>query len=84
MSAIGLNWSEIKDRKIKELQDKVDKLYRENQKMKRRLIKHEGSRDMVNYWNKKGKNEDDNIGTTRNRKDNNVVKLGGRIYSKRN
>jgi acyl-[acyl carrier protein]--UDP-N-acetylglucosamine O-acyltransferase len=70
MNAVGLNWSAIKDRKIKELQDKVDKLYRENQRMKRRLIKYEKTRAMVNYYNKKGKNEDDNSRTTRNRKDN--------------
>ena len=43
MSAVGLNWSAIKDRKIKELQDKLDKYYRENQRMKRRLIKYAGS-----------------------------------------
>ena len=73
MSAIGLNWSMIKDRKIKELQDKVDKLYRENQRMKRRLVKYEGSRAMVNYWNKKGKNEDDNIGTTGNWEDHYII-----------
>ena len=76
MNTVGLNWSEIKDRKIKELQDKVDKYYRENQRMKRRLIKYEGSRAMVNYWNKKGKNEDNNIGTTGNGKDNDPVKFG--------
>ena len=30
-----------------------DKLYRENQKMKRRLEKHEGTRSTVNYYNNK-------------------------------
>ena len=76
MNAVGLNWSAIKDRKIKELQDKVDKLYRENQRMKRRLMKYEGSRAMIYYWNKKGENEDDNSRSTRNREDNNIIKSG--------
>ena len=76
MNAVGLNWSAIKDRKIKELQDKVDKLYRENQRMKRRLIKYEGSRAMIYYWNKKGENEDDNSRSTWNGEDNNIIKSG--------
>lgn len=74
MGVIGLNWSEIKDRKIKQLQDRVDQLYRENQRMKRRLVKYEGSRAMIYYWNKKGENEDNNIGTTGNGKDHDTTK----------
>jgi len=73
MSAVGLNWSAIKDRKIKELEDKLDKYYRENQRMKRRLMKYEGSRAMVNYYNNKEKCEDDNIGSTRDRENNYII-----------
>tara|TARA_S200002703_G_scaffold142994_1_gene135692 strand:+ start:801 stop:1031 length:231 start_codon:yes stop_codon:yes gene_type:complete len=73
MNAVGLNWSEIKDRKIKELQDKVDKYYRENQRMKRRLVKYEKTRAMVNYYNKKGKDEDNNSRSTRDREDYYII-----------
>jgi hypothetical protein len=51
MSAIGINWNFKYREQIKTLKDKVDKLYRENQRMKKRLEKHEGSRAMVYYYN---------------------------------
>ena len=52
MSAIGINWNLKYREQIKTLKDKADKLYRENQRMKKRLEKHEGSRKMVLYFNK--------------------------------
>ena len=66
-SSIGLNWKEIYERKIKHLKKLYIKIYDENQRMKRRLAKHEGSKRMVYYWNEKEKNENNNIGTTGNR-----------------
>jgi hypothetical protein len=42
MSAIGINWNLKYREQIKTLKDKVDKLYRENQRMKKRLEKYEG------------------------------------------
>ena len=52
MSAICINWNLKYREQIKTLKDKVDKLYRENQRMKKRLEKYEGSRAMVHYYNK--------------------------------
>ena len=52
-SIVGINWHLKLRIKIEVLQNLVDKLYRENQKMKRRLEKHEGSRSTVNYYNNK-------------------------------
>ena len=52
MSAIGINWNLKYRQQIKTLQEKIDKLYRENQRIKKRLEKHEGSRAMVHYYNK--------------------------------
>ena len=80
-SSIGLNWKEIYERKIKHLKKLYVKIYDENQRMKRRLAKHEGSRRMVTYWNEKEKYENNNIGTTGNREDNNVVEPGRRVHT---
>ena len=52
-SIVGVNWHLKLRLKIETLENLVDKLYRENQRMKRRLEKHEGSRAMVNYNNNK-------------------------------
>jgi hypothetical protein len=41
--------------KIKKLKEDCERLYNENQKMKRRLKKHEGSIRMVYYNNEKDK-----------------------------
>lgn len=50
---IGINF-DLRYRKVIEyLKKKNEKLYLQNQIMKRRLAKHEGSRAMVNYYNKK-------------------------------
>ena len=50
---VGINWHLKLRLKIETLENLVDKLYRENQKMKRRLEKHEGTRSTVNYYNNK-------------------------------
>ena len=56
MSA-GKNWSlhyrELYEPRIKRLTENYNKLYEENQIMKKRLKKHEGSMRMVYYYNKK-------------------------------
>jgi len=50
---LGKNWH-LRFRKIiDKLKQKNEKLYLENQIMKRRLEKYEGSRAMVTYYNKK-------------------------------
>jgi len=50
---LGKNWH-LRFRKIiDKLKQKNEKLSLENQIMKRRLAKHEGSRAMVTYYNKK-------------------------------
>ena len=48
---VGINLHLKLRLKIETLENLVDKLYRENQKMKRRLEKYEGSRNKVNYNN---------------------------------
>jgi hypothetical protein len=50
---VGVNWHLKLRLKIETLENLVDKLYRENQRMKRRLEKHEGTRSTVNYYNNK-------------------------------
>jgi hypothetical protein len=82
-SSIGLNWKEIYERKIKHLKKLYIKIYDENQKMKRRLEKYEKTKRAVRYWNQKEKNEDNNIRTTGNREDNNVVESGRRVHQAR-
>ena len=50
---ISKNWH-LKFRNIIEkLRQKNERLYMQNQLMKRRLVKYEKSRAMVNYYNKK-------------------------------
>ena len=50
-SIVGVNWHLKLRLKIETLENLVDKLYRENQRMKRRLEKYEGTRNRVNYRN---------------------------------
>ncbi len=50
-SIVGVNWHLKLRLKIETLENLVDKLYRENQRMKRRLEKYEGTRSRVNYRN---------------------------------
>jgi acyl-[acyl carrier protein]--UDP-N-acetylglucosamine O-acyltransferase len=83
-SNIGLNWKLIYERKIKHLKKLYIKIYDENQKMKRRLEKYEKTKRAVRYWNQKEKNEDNNIRTTGNREDNNVVEPSRRVHTARN
>ena len=55
--SVGKNWSlhyrELYEPRIKRLTENYNKVYDENQNMKRRLEKYEKSRRMVNYYNKK-------------------------------
>ena len=55
--SVAKNWSlhyiKIYEPQIKRLTERYNKLYDENQKMKRRLKKYEGSMRMVYYYNKK-------------------------------
>ena len=54
---IAKNWSlhyrELYASKIKKLKEDCERLYKENQKMKKRLNKYEGSMRMVYYHNEK-------------------------------
>ena len=50
---LGKNWHLRFRNIIDKLKQKNEKLYLENQTMKRRLAKYEGSRAMVTYYNKK-------------------------------
>jgi hypothetical protein len=54
--SVGRNWSllyrKIYGAKIKKLTERNEELYEENQKMKRRLAKHEGQRKIY-YLNQK-------------------------------
>ena len=56
-SKIGKNWSlyyrNIYEPKLERLIKRNDELYSENQKMKRRLVKYEGSKQAVLRNNKK-------------------------------
>jgi|AACY02.6.fsa_nt_gi hypothetical protein len=56
-SKIGKNWSlyyrNIYEPQLKRLIKRNDELYSENQKMKRRLVKYEGSKQQVLRNNKK-------------------------------
>ena len=56
-NSIGKKWSlhyrNLYEPKMKRLTQRYNELYDENQKMKRRLEKYEGSKRMVFYYNKK-------------------------------
>ena len=65
---IGPNWHLRLRLKIEELQKKVDYLNMKTRILKRKIKKY----------------EDNNIRTTRNGEDNNLVKFSGSIYSARN
>ena len=61
---VSTNWSlyyrNYYEPKFKRLIKRNEELYDENQRMKRRLEKYEGSKRMVLYYNKKDKNESTN------------------------
>ena len=52
--------------KIDKLNKDIEKLRRENLLMKRRLAKYEKTMRMVYHYNRKDKNENDNIRTSGN------------------
>ena len=58
---LSTNWSlyyrNYYEPKFKRLIKRNEELYAENQRMKRRLEKYEGSKRMVYYYNKKEDNE---------------------------
>ena len=59
---LSTNWSlyyrNYYEPKFKRLIKRNEELYEENQRMKRRLEKYEGSKRMVLYYNKKEKEND--------------------------
>ena len=61
------NWSlyyrNLYEPRIKRLTERYRELYDENQLMKKRLEKYEGSKRMVLYYNKKEKKENDGSNT---------------------
>ena len=65
---IGINWYARLQSKIAELEHKLEDAQAHNRELKRKLNKYENN----------------NIRTTWNGKDNNVVKSSGRIYTARN
>ena len=67
-TTIGINWYVRLQAKIAELEHKLEDVQIHNKEIKRKLKKYENN----------------NIRTTGNRQDNNVVELGGRIYKNRN
>ena len=80
MNKVSVNWKEFYKEKMDKLSRRCSKLYDENQKMKRRLIKYEISRQMVNYWNK---HENNNTRTTGNGENDNTIESSGRVYPTR-
>jgi hypothetical protein len=80
-SKIGINESLKFREEIARLKKIYIKIYDENQRMKRRLEKYEKTKRAVRYWNQKEKYENNNIGTTGNREDNNVVKPSRRVHT---
>ena len=66
-NTIGINWYARLQAKIADLEHKLEDVQAYNRELKRKLNKYENN----------------NIRTTRNGKDNNVVKSSGRIYTAR-
>ena len=64
---IGINWYARLQAKIADLEHKLEDVQAHNRELKRKLNKYENN----------------NIRTTGNGKDNNVVKSSGRIYTAR-
>ena len=67
-SEIGINWSLRYRKQLWSLRSRLDQLEAQNKIMKRKLKKYENN----------------NTGSTRNRKNNNVVEFSGRVYPRRN
>ena len=66
-NTIGINWYARLQAKIADLEHKLEDVQSHNKEIKRKLKKYENN----------------NIRTTRNGKDNNVVKSSGRVYPTR-
>ena len=65
---IGINWYVRLQAKIADLEHKLEDVQAHNREIKRKLKKYENN----------------NIRTTRNGQDDNLVEFGGRIYKNRN
>jgi hypothetical protein len=67
-NTIGINWYARLQAKIANLEHKLEDVQAYNKELNRKLNKYENN----------------NIGSTGNRQNNNVVELSGRIYKNRN
>ena len=67
-NTIGINWYARLQAKIADLEHKLEDVQAHNRELNRKLNKYENN----------------NIRSTGNRQDNNIVELGGRIYKNRN
>jgi len=81
-NVIGVNWNLIYRKQVEKLNKTIDRLKRENTVMRIRLAKHEKNSRMVKWYNDRDINENNNIGTTRNRQDDNVVGSSGSVHTK--
>lgn len=81
-NVIGVNWNLIYRKQVEKLNKTIDRLKRENTVMRIRLAKHEKNSRMVKWHNDRDINENNNIGTTRNRQDDNVVGSSGSVHTK--
>lgn len=81
-NVIGVNWNLIYRKQVEKLNKTIDRLKRENTVMRIRLAKHEKNSRMVKWFNDRDINENNNIGTTRNRQDDNVVGSSGSVHTK--
>ena len=81
-NVIGVNWNLIYRKQVEKLNKTIDRLKRENTVMRIRLAKHEKKSRMVKWYNDRDINENNNIGTTRNRQDDNVVGSSGSVHTK--
>ena len=67
-TTIGINWYARLQAKIADLEHKLEDVQAHNKELKKKLNKYENN----------------NIRTTRNGQDDNLVEFGGRIYKNRN
>jgi len=81
-NVIGVNWNLIYRKQVEKLNKTIDRLKRENNVMRIRLAKHEKNSRMVKWYNDRDINENNNIGTTGNRQDDNVVGSSGSVHTK--
>ena len=82
-NVIGVNWNLIYRKQVEKLNKTIDRLKRENTVMIIRLAKYEKNSRMVKWFNDRDINENNNIVTTRNRQDDNVVGSSGSVHTKR-